>query len=91
MNQLDDDLKTLNIQFLMLARDCAKKTPMEAIWKFNLTNDEVNEISTLSLDEIQSLSECGRVLFRPPVMHPQPGVTPSITAALLSSPMVTSA
>lgn len=84
MSQLNNDLKTINFQFLMLARDCAKEAPMEAIWRFNLNKDEVDEISTLSLDEINSLSECGRVLFRPATINTLPGVTPSITAALLS-------
>lgn len=65
MNLLNDDLKTINFQFLMLVRECARHNPMEAIWKFNLKDVEIEKISSMSLDEIKELSTCGKAVFTP--------------------------
>ncbi len=86
MNLVNDDLKAINFQYLMLARECARHNPMEAIWRFNLDDMEIEKIASMTLDEIKSLSECGRAVFRMPSimpMPPAPGITPSIAAALL--------
>ncbi|MFM8341657.1 MAG: hypothetical protein ACKN9F_05500 [Methylomonas sp.] len=87
MSLLDNDLKAINFQFLMLARECARHNPMEAIWKFNLNDAEVEQISGLSLDEINELAECGRAIFRIPVTHTTTGITSSIVAALKPIPL----
>lgn len=87
MSLLDSDLKAINFQFLMLARECARHTPMEAIWKFNLDDTEIEKISSLSLDEINELAECGRAIFRIPVTHTPSGITSSIAAALQQIPL----
>lgn len=81
-----DDLKAINLQLLMLARDCARHNPMAAIFKFNLNQTELEKISTLSIDEIADLAECGRAVFRtPPVLQIPHGVSPSVAAALLAT------
>lgn len=87
MSLLNDDLKTINFQFLMLARECARHNPMEAMWKFNLNDTEIEKISSLSIDEIKSLSDCGRALFRTPITQTPTGITSSIAAALLPMSM----
>ncbi|MBM4206959.1 MAG: hypothetical protein FJ190_02710 [Gammaproteobacteria bacterium] len=84
MNLVNDDLKAINFQFLMLARECARHNPMEAIWMFNLNDIEIEKIASMTLEEIKSLSECGRAVFRMPSVMPTPhGITSSIAASLL--------
>lgn len=85
MIPLNDDLKTINFQFLMLARECARHNPMEACWKFNLNHAEIETISGLSLDQINNLSDCGRAIFRIPLVQTPPGTTPSIASALFAN------
>ena len=85
MNLLNDDLKAINFQFLMLVRECARHNPMEAIWKFNLKDVEIEKISSMSLDEIKELSTCGRAVFTPPMTQTPPGIPSNIAAALLSA------
>ncbi len=63
MNLLNDDLKIINFQFLMLVRECARHSPMEAIWKFNLKEVDIEKLSSMSLDEIKDLANCGRAVF----------------------------
>ncbi|MDO9141812.1 MAG: hypothetical protein Q7U38_15945 [Methylobacter sp.] len=87
MNLLSDDLIAINFQFLMLARECARHNPMEANWKFNLNNTEIDNLSSMTLEEIKSLSECGRAIFRTPVVTKKhTRITPSIAAALMPIP-----
>ncbi len=85
MNSLNDDLKTINFQFLMLVRECARHNPMEAIWKFKLNDVEIDKISSMSLDEIKELSSCGRAVFTPPITQTPPGIPSNIAAALLQA------
>ena len=84
MSLLNDDLKTINFQFLMLVRECARHNPMEAIWKFNLNDAEIEKISAMSLDEITELATCGRAVFTIPPPQTLPGVPSNIAVALLS-------
>jgi len=84
MNLVNDDLKAINFQFLMLARECARHNPMEAIWRFNLDELEIEKIASMTIEEIKSLSECGRAVFRMPSVTPAPqGITSCIAASLL--------
>jgi hypothetical protein len=84
MNLLNDDLMTINFQFLMLVRECARHSPMEAIWKFNLKDVEIERISSMSFDEIKELANCGRaILTILPITQTQSDITPRIVAALL--------
>ncbi len=86
MNLLNDDLKTINFQFLMLVRECARHHPMEAIWKFNLNDVEIEKISSMSLDEIKELSTCGRAVCTPSITQTPPSIPSIIAAALLPTP-----
>ena len=86
MNLLNDDLKTINFQFLMLVRECARHHPMEAIWKFNLKDVEIEKISSMSLDEIKELAPRGRAVFTPPSTQTPPSIPSIIAAALLPTP-----
>lgn len=84
MNLLNDDLKTINFQFLMLVRECARHSPMEAIWKFNLKEVEIETISSMSLDDINAMANCGRAVFTIlPIAQTRPDITLRIAAALL--------
>ncbi len=87
MSLLNDDLKSINFQFLMLVRECARHSPMEAIWKFNLKEVDIEKLSSMSLDEIKDLANCGRaVLTILPITQTQSDITPRIAAALLPIP-----
>ena len=84
MNLLNDDLKTINFQFLMLVRECARHSPMEAIWKFNLKEVEIETISSMSLDDINAMANCGKAVFTIlPIAQTRPDITSRIAAALL--------
>ena len=90
MELLEDDLKTLNFQFLMLVRECARHHPMEAIWKFNLTHVEIERIAIMPMAELNELATCGRAaLMLPPITKKPNSVTATIAAALLPMPKPT--
>lgn len=84
MNLVNDDLKNLNFQFLMVVRECARHHPMDAIWKFNLNAVEIQRMSCMSLEELKELAECGRAVFTIlPVTSTPTTTPPNILAALL--------
>lgn len=87
---VDNDINRLNFQFLMIARECARQDPLGAIWKFNMNNDEIEKISSMSLNDLESIAACNRAIFTllPITTMPQrtgKNVTPSIMAALLTN------
>ena len=84
MNLVNEDLNHLNFQFLMVARECARHHPMDAIWKFNLNALEIQKMSRMSLEELKELAECGRAVFTILPVTSTPSTTPpNILAALL--------
>ena len=84
MNLVNEDLNHLNFQFLMVARECARHHPMDAIWKFNLNALEIQKMSSMSLEELKELAECGRAVFTILPVTATPSTTPpNILAALL--------
>jgi len=84
MNLVNDDLKNINFQFLMVVRECARHHPMDAIWKFNLNAVEIQRMSCMSLEELKELAECGRAVFTILPVTATPTTTPpNILAALL--------
>ena len=84
MNLVNEDLNHLNFQFLMVARECARHHPMDAIWKFNLNAMEIQRMSNMSLEELKELAECGRAVFTILPFTATPSTTPpNILAALL--------
>lgn len=84
MNLVNEDLKNLNFQFLMVARECARHHPMDAIWKFNLNASEIQRMSGMSLEEVKGLAECGRAVFTVLPTTSASSATPAnILAALL--------
>ena len=84
MNLVNEDLNNLNFQFLMVARECARHHPMDAIWKFNLNALEIQKMSRMSLEELKELAECGRAVFTILPVTATPSTTPpNILAALL--------
>ncbi|POZ50638.1 hypothetical protein AADEFJLK_03533 [Methylovulum psychrotolerans] len=48
----------------MHARELAKLYPVEAIWVLGISAKEVENISKLTIEEINELSKCGRTLMR---------------------------
>lgn len=81
---VNDDLKNINFQFLMVVRECVRHHPMDSIWKFNLDAAEIERISCMSLEDLKELAECGRAVFTILPIIATPSTTPpNILAALL--------
>ncbi|PPD50754.1 MAG: hypothetical protein CTY16_01155 [Methylobacter sp.] len=59
-----DDLSSINLMYLMYAKELAKTHPIEAIWVLGLSAEEVANISQLTPNHINELSRCGRTLMR---------------------------
>jgi hypothetical protein len=84
MTALNEDLTSLNFQFLMLARECARNQPMDAIWKFNLNAEGIEKLSAMSIDELREAAACSRaVVTLIPVTTTSSDISSSILAALI--------
>ena len=84
MNLINNDLKAINFQFLMILRECVRHDPMEAIWKFNLKAADVQRLSVMTLEELKELADCGRAVLTILPVTATPSTTPvNILAALL--------
>lgn len=59
-----DDLSSINLMYLMYAKELAKTHPTEAIWVLGLSAEEVIIISQLTPNHMKELSKCGRTLMR---------------------------
>ncbi len=72
MKTINDDLATINLQYLMLIRELVRVNPNEAVWRFNLDQVQVNQIGEMCLDDIRNLANCGRSLLAliPPTTKP---------------------
>lgn len=83
-NRVDEDIKALNYQFLIIVRECARQYPLEAMWKFGLNETDIEKLSAMSITEVQAFSACSRSVFTvvPTVVTAPAHVTPSILAAL---------
>jgi hypothetical protein len=62
-----EDLNSLNLQYLMLAREYANVKPLEATWVLGLSAGELQELVGYSITDINQLASCGRSLMRLPV------------------------
>jgi hypothetical protein len=62
----NEDLKAINLRYLMLAKKCAQTDPNLAVIQFNLNRNEVDDISKMSLEQIKNLSNCGRIFIHLP-------------------------
>jgi hypothetical protein len=84
MTLFNQDLKNLNFQFLMVVRECARHQPMDAIWKFNLNAEDIEKISTMTIEELKEIAACSRAVFTLlPVRSTSSDITSSILAALM--------
>lgn len=63
MSTLEQDLATLNFDYLMLARECARANPLEAVWRFGVDRQQIDDIAGFSLEKIRALSIVGRSVF----------------------------
>jgi hypothetical protein len=60
---INNDLRSLNLQFLMILRESARHHPIETIWQFNLNEEDVETISSMSIEDIKELASCGRAVL----------------------------
>jgi hypothetical protein len=59
-----DEICSINLIYLMYAKQLAQSHPVEAIWVLGISAEEVKKISKLTIDDINELSKCGRTLMR---------------------------
>lgn len=71
---LSDDITSINIMYLMFARDLAKNHPLESIWVLGLTIEQVNFISQLTPTQINDIARCGRSLMRVKIPEMKNGI-----------------
>jgi hypothetical protein len=87
MNAVNRDLITINFQFLMLVRECAKRNLLEAIWRFRMDKSDAERISDMTLEQIQDLAACGRsTLAISPLPETPAHIPANVVAALLPIP-----
>ncbi|WP_347990196.1 hypothetical protein [Methylomonas sp. AM2-LC] len=63
-DRVANDLKTLNLKFLMFARETISHFPMESAYIFGLNSEQLKKISSMSVEEIIFASESGRSLIK---------------------------
>lgn len=87
MNAVNRDLTTINFQFLMLVRECAKRNLLEAIWRFRMDKSDAEKISDMTLEQIQDLAACGRsALAISPLLETPARIPTNVVAGLLPIP-----
>jgi hypothetical protein len=57
---LDDDLKSINYQYLPLAGECVRNSLLEVVYRFNLSAEQLTRFSTMTMDELKKIAKCGR-------------------------------
>ncbi|NOS73590.1 MAG: hypothetical protein HOP36_03395 [Methyloglobulus sp.] len=82
MSLLDDDLVTLNYQYLSLARDCVLNRPLEALWKFNLTESQSQKLAGMSIRELMVLAQTGRSILSIAMPDKPTGIPPALAYQL---------
>lgn len=85
MPTLDQDLTQLNFEYLILARECARNNPMEAVWRFGVERKQIEEIAEFSVEKIRELSGIARTVITLMPMNTPKNVSLAAHAALLTS------
>ncbi len=62
-NILNEDLKLLNLQYLLLARNCAIHSPAEALWKYGMNEAMIQSLSEMTINQLHELAGCGRAVI----------------------------
>lgn len=62
---LDDDIKALNLRFLLVLRDAALRDTPAACYQFDVTKDFVGKITAMSLEQLHAFADCESLYFRP--------------------------
>lgn len=64
-----NDQAYLNRNYFLALKAAAAASPAEACLKFGVTMEMAQKVAEMSLSEIDALSQCDRVLFKP-VLEP---------------------
>ena len=84
MSTIEQDLAKLNFEYLMLARECARNNPLEAVWRFGVDRQQIDDIAGFSLEKIREVAIMGRSVFTLLPTHTPPNVPVATHAALLA-------
>lgn len=71
MSTLDNDLTTINFEYLMLARECARTNALEASWRFGMNRQQTEVIANMTIENIRDIaSACRAVMTLLPITTP---------------------
>ncbi len=83
MSTLEQDLAQLNFEYLMLARDAIRGNPLEAAWRFGLTQNQISMMETLTVEKIRNLACTSRAIVSLLPLQTPTHLAPSLHGALL--------
>lgn len=83
MSTLEQDLAQLNFEYLMLARECARRNRLEAAWRFGVDRIQIDQIAEYSIDQIREVSAVARTLIRLVPINTPAGTSIASHASLL--------
>jgi hypothetical protein len=83
MSTLEQDLAQLNFEYLILARDAIRSNPLEAAWRFGLTQNQISMMETLTVEKIKNLACTSRAVVSLLPLQTPAHLAPSLHGALL--------
>lgn len=84
MSTFEEDLAQLNFEYLILAREAIRSNPLEAAWRFGLTQKQISIMETLTVERIKNLACTSRAVVSLLPLQTPTHVTSSLHGALLS-------
>jgi len=64
---MPEDIRALNLHWLMVLRDLANRDPAAATHRFGAPKELIASVLRMSLEEIQKLADCDALLFAPKI------------------------
>lgn len=83
MSTFEEDLAQLNFEYLILARDAIRSNPLEAAWRFGLTQNQISMMERLTLEKIKNLACTSRAVVSLLPLQTPAHLVPSLHGALL--------
>jgi hypothetical protein len=59
---IQKDVTQLNVEYLLIVRDLGQRAPLEAAFRFGLTEEAVRRIAGMTYEEIQDYARNGRAV-----------------------------
>lgn len=68
---IQQDIVNLNLDALRLARELARKDPLDAVYRFGLDMESLDELSNMTTDDIRQIAAAGRLRLLFPKRTPE--------------------